>query len=53
MNLVHEDMKQDGLLMIPFEEDEMVWEIGILTLKGRPCEPAVKKFLEYVENKMG
>lgn len=53
MELVHEDMKQDGLVMIPFEEDDMVWEIGILTLKEKTVEPAMEKFLEYIEKRRG
>lgn len=49
---VHKDMKQDGLVMVPFVEKDMVWEIGILTLKDRVCEPAVRKFLEYVDKRL-
>ena len=49
MELVHEDMNQEGLFMIPFEEEDMIWEITVLTLKDKPCEPAVVRFLQLME----
>lgn len=49
VDLIHEDMKTDGVIMIPFEEKDMVWEIGILTLKTEICEPAVEKFLLFID----
>ena len=49
VDFVHEDMNTDGLLMIPFAEEEMIWEIGMLTLKDRVMEPAVELFYKYIE----
>ena len=50
IDFVHEDMNTDGLVMIPFEEEDMIWEIGLLTLKDRAREPSVEKFYKYIEN---
>jgi len=47
--LIHSDMKTEGTVMIPFEEEDMVWEIGILTLKNKKIEPAVEKFIQCIE----
>lgn len=49
IDFVHEDMNTDGLVMIPFKEEEMVWEIGMLTLKDRAMEPSVEKFYKYID----
>lgn len=49
VDFVHEDMNTDGLYMIPFTEDDMVWEVGLLTLKDREIEPSVEKFYRHVE----
>lgn len=48
IDFVHEDMNTEGLRMIPFSEEDMVWEIGMLTLKDRVLEPAVEKFYNYI-----
>ncbi len=49
VDLIHEDMKTEGLKMIPFEESDMIWEIGFLTRKDWPMETAVQKFLQFTE----
>lgn len=49
VDFVHEDMKNDGLCMIPFAEPDMVWEVGILTLKDSPSDLAVEKFVRFLE----
>lgn len=51
VDFVHEDMKSEDVVMIPFEEPELVWEIGILTEKGSVMEPAVQQFCRFLENK--
>ena len=42
-------MKNDGLRMIPFAEPDMVWEVGLLTLKDSPGDFAVDKFVRFLE----
>ena len=48
VDFVHEDMNTDDLVVIPFEENDMTWEIGMLTLKDRAFENSVEKFSEYI-----
>ena len=52
VDFIHEDMKTDGLIMIPFAEKDMVWEIALLTLKEKAYEPAVDKFCQFIENRL-
>jgi len=52
VDFVHEDMKTDGVVMIPFEEHDMVWEIGLLTLKDKIEESSVEKFYQFIENRL-
>ena len=51
VDFVHDDMRTEGLVMIPFAEKEMVWEMGILTVKDKAWEPAVDKFCKFIENR--
>lgn len=50
VDFIHDDMKNDGLLMIPFEETDMIWEIGLLTLKEKEYESSIEKFCGFIEN---
>ena len=50
---VHEDMKTDGLVRIPFAGTDMALEIAFLIPKNRPSESAVEKFCSYLKNKLG
>lgn len=52
VDFIYADMKTDGLTMIPFVEKDLVWEIALLTLKDKVCEPAVDKFCRFVENRL-
>lgn len=52
VDFIHEDMKTEGLVMIPFAEKDMIWEIALLTLKDKPFEPAVDKFCQFIENRL-
>ena len=52
VDFIHEDMKTEGLSMIPFMEKDMVWEIGLLTLKDKMREPSVEKFCQFIENRL-
>jgi DNA-binding transcriptional LysR family regulator len=52
VDFIHEDMKTDGVVMIPFEEHDMVWEIGLLTLKDKIEESSVEKFYQFIENRL-
>jgi DNA-binding transcriptional LysR family regulator len=50
VDFIHEDMKTDGLVMIPFQEKEMIWEIGLLTEKDQVMAPSVEQFCRFIEN---
>lgn len=52
VDFVHNDMKTEGLVMVPFAEKDMVWEMAILTPKEKTSEPAVEKFCKFIENRM-
>ena len=52
VDFIHDDMKTDGLTMIPFEEKDMIWEIGLLTLKDKGCEPSIEKFCQFIESRL-
>ena len=52
-DFVHEDMKTDGLVRIPFADTDMALEIALLTPKNKPVEHAVDKFCSYLTNKLG
>ena len=49
-DFVHEDMKTDGLVQIPFAEPDMEMEIALLIPKNRPGGHAVDKFCAYLTN---
>lgn len=50
---VHEDMKTDGLVQIPFADLDMAMEMAFLTPKNRGGEHAVEKFHSYLTNQLG
>lgn len=50
---VHEDMKTDGLVQIPFADTDMALEIALLIPKNRATERAVERFCSYLTNKLG
>ena len=50
-DFVHEDMKTDTLVQIPFAEPEMEMEIALLIPKHRPREHAVATFCNYVKER--
>ena len=52
-DFVHEDMKTDGLVRIPFADTDMALEIALLTPKNKAGEHAVDKFRSYLTNKLG
>lgn len=49
VDFIHDDMKNDGLLIIPFKETDMIWEIGLLTLKEKEYESSIEKFCGFIE----
>jgi DNA-binding transcriptional LysR family regulator len=49
LDFVHEDMKTDGLVRIPFAEPNMEMEIALLIPKNRPREHAVEMFCSYLK----
>ena len=53
LDFVHEDMKTDGLVRIPFADSDMAQEIALLMPKNRANEHAVEKFCSYMKNKLG
>ena len=52
-DFVHEDMKTDGLVRIPFADTDIALEIALLTPKNKTVEHAVDKFCSYLTNKLG
>ena len=52
-DFVHEDMKTDGLVRIPFADPDMALEIAFLISKNRTADPATEKFFNYLKNKLG
>ena len=50
---VHQDMKTDGLVQIPFADPDMALEIAFLSPKNRTAEHATEKFCSYLKNKLG
>ena len=53
LDFVHEDMKTDGLVRIPFADSDMALEAALLIPKNRANEHAVDKFCSYLKNKLG
>ena len=53
LDFVHEDMKTDGLVRLPFADSDMAQEIGFLTPRNRSGEHAVEKFCSHLKNKLG
>lgn len=51
-DFVHEDMKTDGLVRIPFADTDMALEIALLTSRNKANEHAVDKFCSYLTNKL-
>ena len=53
LEFVHEDMKSEGLVKIPFAEENMALDISFLIPKNRPALPALNKFYSYLKTKLG
>lgn len=53
LEFVHEDMKTDGLVKIPFADEAMALDIGFLIPRNRPILPALDKFCSYLKKKLG
>ena len=53
LDFVHEDMKTEGLVKIPFAEPDMALEIGFLTLKNSPGDRGADKFCSFLKNRLG
>lgn len=49
---IHEDMKTDGLVRLPFAAADMTLEMAFLIPKNRMTEHAVEKFCSYLKNKL-
>ena len=49
---VHEDMKTDGLVQIPFADVDTALEIALLTPKNKTAAPAVDTFACFLKNKL-
>lgn len=52
LDFIHEDMKTDGLVRIPFADSSMALEIAFLTPKNKAGEYAVDKFCSHLKNKL-
>lgn len=53
LDFVHEDMKTDGLVKIPFADPDMDLDIAFLIPKNNPGGHAADKFLSYLKNTLG
>lgn len=52
LDFVHEDMKTDGLVKIPFADADMALEMAFLIPRSRPSEYAVDKFYCYIASRL-
>ena len=52
-DFVHEDMKTEGLVRIPFADSDMALEAAFLIPKNRTREYAVDTFCSYLKNSLG
>lgn len=52
VDFVFEDMKSQGLCLIPFSDDTYEWKICMLTRRGEPVSEAVTLFRNHVMNWM-
>lgn len=50
---VHGDMKTNGLVQIPFADEDMALEIAFLTSKNKPAEHAADTFCGYLKDRLG
>ena len=50
---VHEDMKTDGLVQIPFADPDMALDMALLIPKNASDAHAVEKFGSFLKNKLG
>ena len=53
LDFVHEDMKTDGLVQIPFADPDMALEIALLVPRNRANDHAADKFCSYLKNTLG
>lgn len=53
LDFVHQDMKTDGLVKIPFADPDMALEAAFLIPKNYPGGHAAEKFCSYLKNKLG
>ena len=51
-SFVHEDMKTDGLVKIPFADEDMALEISFLTLKSDPRTAELDKLYQFLKNRL-
>ena len=51
-DIIYEDMKNDGLVQIPFEDLQMELEVAFLTPKNRPEEKAADRLYAYLKNRL-
>ena len=48
--MIYQDMKTDGLVRIPFTDDQMFMEIAFLIPKNGSNEQAADKLYHYLKN---
>lgn len=52
LDFVHEDMKTDGLVKLPFADEDMALELGFLTLKNSPGTQEADKLYTWLKNRL-
>ena len=50
VNFIYDDMKEDGIKQIPFEEHELRWNANMFTRKSESANPAVRLFQEHIQS---
>lgn len=50
VNFIYDDMKEDGIKQIPFEEHELRWNANMFTRKSESANLAVRLFQEHIQS---
>lgn len=50
IDFVHEDLKTEDVVFVPFSDSDLFWEIGLLINKDEAMTPSVEKLYRFIEN---
>lgn len=50
VEFIYDDMKEDGIKLIPFEEPDLRWEANMFTCNSESSNPAVRLFQKHIQN---